>query len=395
MLQFYKWILLFLSLCLAYGCALDTEPKVDTMDDSVSEEEAFYADYAPSDMKFGYINTAGQLAIKDLYDGVREFSEGLAAVNLNGKWGYIDPYGRTIIAHEYRSAFAFKGGIARVQDFEKRYWFIDKTGQRLNEEGFEQAYDCIHGLIRVMTVRGYNYISLQGDTLLPDLCDGARDFQNGLAVVKRFGLSGVINPKGEQVLPYEFRSIYVEENIIRAKQSDAWSLYTLTGQRVTTDDKSFSHISAFQNGKAVAKTPEGLAMISEKGNKLFSLEQEILRAEPAGGHVWRIILEEGVQLMKDDGTVLTDQVHDQIFNFSDGLACYADGEKWGYLNELGEEQIPAEYDLIWDFKDGRARVVTQRGIGFIDKTGELVIPPIFFEVKDFDNGLARVQIYRG
>ncbi len=395
MLQFYKCFLSIVIISLMMGCLMDTEPSVDTMDESLSEEEAFYADYEPSEMKFGYINTAGQLAIRDLYDGVREFAEGLAAVNLGGKWGYIDLFGQTVINHEYRSAFAFKEGIARVQDFDKKYWFIDKTGKRLNEEGFDQAYDCIDGLIRVMTVRGYNYISLQGDTLLPDLCDGARDFKNGLAVVRRFGLSGVIDPKGEQVLPYEFRSVYIEDNVIRAKEAKVYELYSLTGKKLTTAADQYSSISGFQNGKAVAESAAGLVMISEDGKKLFPLDSKIQRAEPAGGSIWRIIVEGGVQLMSEDGTLLTNQVHDQIFNFSDGLACYAEGEKWGYLNEQGEVQIPASYDLIWDFKDGRARVVTQRGIGFVDKTGELVIPPIFFEVKDFDNGLARVQIYRG
>lgn len=393
MLESYKLLFSYFLLCLIIGCVPDTEPQIDTMDDQVSEEEAFFADYDPSDMKFGYINTAGQLAIRDLYDGVREFSEGLAAVNLAGKWGYIDQFGRTIINHEYRSAYAFKDGIARVQDFEKKYWFIDKTGKRLNSEGFVEAYDCINGLIRVITESGYNYISLEGDTLLPAYCNGARDFKNNLAVVSRFGKYGVIDPSGTEIIPFNYKKVYVDDNTIRARDKSGVRIFTHQGTSGSSD--TFDKITSFQNAQAVASQNGKLYMISESGEKKFALPAEVKRAEPTGSNIWRIYVDDGIKLMSNNGDILTPNAHDQIFNFSEGLACYAKGNKWGYINENGEVQIPAKYDLIWDFKDGRARVVTKGGIGFIDPQGELVIDPIFFEVKDFEEGLARVQIYRG
>lgn len=393
MLEFYKLLFSYFIICLFIGCVPDKEPKIDTMDEQISEEDAFFADYDPSDMKFGYINTSGQLAIRDLYDGVREFSEGLAAVNLDGKWGYIDQFGRTIITHEYRSAYAFKDGIARVQDFEKKYWFIDKAGKQLNSEGFVEAYDCINGLIRVITESGYNYISLEGDTLLPAYCNGARDFKNSLAVVSRFGKYGVIDPAGTEIIPFAYQKVYVDENCIRAMDKNGVSIFSHQG--TSRSSATFDKITAFQNTKAVASQNGKLYMISESGDKMFSLPSEVNRAEPAGSDVWRIIVDGGIKLMSGSGDILTPTAHDQIFNFSEGLACYANGNKWGYINESGTVQIPAKYDLIWDFKDGRARVVTKGGIGFIDKQGELVIDPIFFEVKDFEEGLARVQIYRG
>jgi len=393
MLQFYKSIFICLILVLINGCVPDSTPHIDTMDEAVTEEDAFYADYDPSDMKFGYINTAGQLAIRDLYDGVREFSEGLAAANLNGKWGYIDQFGRTIVDHEFRSAFAFTEGIARVQDFEKQYWFIDKSGKRLNSQGFTEAYDCINGRIRVITESGYNYISLEGDTLLPAYCSGAKDFKNGLAVVSRFGKYGVIDPSGAKILPFSFQKIYVDDTVIRASDVNGVSLYSYSGKSLSDDN--FDQITQFQNNKAVAHRNGKLIMISNTGEILFPLTKEIKRAEPAGSNIWRIYVNDGVKLLSSDGQMLTKNAHDQIFNFSEGLACYAVGDKWGYINEAGNVHIPAKYDLIWDFKDGRARVVTKGGIGFIDPDGKLVIPPIFSEVKDFDEGLARVQIYRG
>ena len=50
-----------------------------------------------SETKFGYIDTNGNLAIEFRFDEARSFSDGLAAVKLNGKYGFIDNLGEIII----------------------------------------------------------------------------------------------------------------------------------------------------------------------------------------------------------------------------------------------------------------------------------------------------------
>lgn len=52
--------------------------------------------------------------IKPQYDDAQSFSEGLAAVKQNGKWGYIDTDGKVVIPFQYDQAFAFNEGYAVV-----------------------------------------------------------------------------------------------------------------------------------------------------------------------------------------------------------------------------------------------------------------------------------------
>ena len=393
MLNYYKSIVLVFLLFAFLGCIQDAEPKVDTMDEAISEEEAFFADYEAPKMKFGYINISGQLVIEDMFDGVREFSNDLAATNIGGKWGYIDRFGETVIKHEYRSAFAFKQDIARVQDFDKKYWFIDRKGNKLNTKGFDVAYDCLDGLIRVRTKKGYNFINIEGDTLLPDLLDGAKDYYRELAIIQKGDLFGIINKEGEPILNFDFSRIFVDDTFIRARKDGLNYVYDSEGNRLS--NSGFQKLSAFQENYAAAKENNQWKLITPSGETIHQFKNDIKRVEPAGDNTWRIVTDDGISLSNNQGTLLTKQPYEQIFNFSEGLAAFSRNEKWGYLNTLGEEQIAPKYDLIWDFKDGRARVVTNGGIGFIDKVGTLVIRPIFFEVKDFEQGRARVQIYRG
>lgn len=388
-----KLKILFISTALLSSCLPDSQPDVDVMAEETTEEEAFFSDYEASDMKFGYINTSGQLVIEDLYDGVREFSEDLAATNLGGKWGYIDRLGQTVISHDYRSAYAFQEGIARVQDFDKKYWFIDGQGSKLNSVGFDAAYDCLDDLIRVRTAQGYNFINLNGDTLLSDYLDGAKDFKRELSVIQRDRKYGLINKNGDQVMEMEYDKIYIDDEYIRAKQDGSYFLYDTMGNKIF--ETGFEKLSKFQDSFAAAKNKQQWQLISEVAKSIHLFPSDLKRVEPAGESRWRVTSDEGVTLVDNEGRTLTKEAYQSIFNFSEGLAAFSKNNKWGYLDSEGQEHIPATFDLNWDFKDGRARVVTQGGIGFIDLSGNMVIRPIFFEVKDFEQGRARVQIYRG
>lgn len=75
--------------------------------------------------KYGYIGRSLLLEIALLYENAMDFSENMAAVKKDGKWGYINKGGVTVIPFEFDScaaadvmgrdcAFSFKGGLVPV-----------------------------------------------------------------------------------------------------------------------------------------------------------------------------------------------------------------------------------------------------------------------------------------
>ena len=46
--------------------------------------------------KVGFINRTGKFVIKPVYDDAMPFKDGCAAVNNNGKWGFIDENGKVL-----------------------------------------------------------------------------------------------------------------------------------------------------------------------------------------------------------------------------------------------------------------------------------------------------------
>ena len=112
--------------------------------DKTSEEYTlFYEDLVPvkSGDKWGYMNTAGELAINPQFESAGRFFEGLASVKLNGKYGYIDNTGNFVINAQWDYAGAFEDGLAIVGNGKEdsKYGYIDKTGNYIVNPQFSYA----------------------------------------------------------------------------------------------------------------------------------------------------------------------------------------------------------------------------------------------------------------
>ena len=78
--------------------------------------------------------------------------------------------------------------------------------------------------------------------------------------------------------------------------------------------------------------------------------------------------------------------------FSEGLARWKMGNRYGYINKKGEVVIPARFNYTDHFSEGLAWSEINNKVGFIDKNGKIVIKPLFSHADNFKNGLARVII---
>lgn len=104
---------------------------------------------------FGFKTEEGYFAITPQYIYAYEFTNGLAAVNLNRTWyesedgkkyyenhyGYINSKGKTVIPFKYDDAYPFnKYGVARVYDIDDGYMLIDMNGNKIPNTRFGYIY---------------------------------------------------------------------------------------------------------------------------------------------------------------------------------------------------------------------------------------------------------------
>ena len=77
---------------------------------------------------YGFIDINNNVVIEaDKYELAMSFSEGYAAVMLNGKYGYINKSGEMVIKPQYDAATSFEDGIARVK-YDGKWGSIDNKG---------------------------------------------------------------------------------------------------------------------------------------------------------------------------------------------------------------------------------------------------------------------------
>src|SRR6185295_14098710 len=113
--------------------------------------------------KFGYIDTKGNIVIMPQFDHAGLFSEGLASAGIGDKNGYIDKQGMFVITPKFEVAdlFPFSEGLAavRIGDFLSGKWgFIDKQGEIVVKPQFDGAGSFHDGLAVVGLERKWGYI---------------------------------------------------------------------------------------------------------------------------------------------------------------------------------------------------------------------------------------------
>ena len=90
--------------------------------------EGFALASPPNSELLGILDKRGSFVRAPEYEDGREFHEGLAAVSVNGRWGYVDAGGSWIIPPTFSHAEDFRRGLARVSWKKGVYGYVNNKG---------------------------------------------------------------------------------------------------------------------------------------------------------------------------------------------------------------------------------------------------------------------------
>ncbi|UBF26030.1 WG repeat-containing protein [Kovacikia minuta CCNUW1] len=275
-----------------------------------------------------------------------DFSEGLAAVKIGEKYGYIDRTGNLIIQPKFDYAGSFSEGLAVVgKEGEPEKWgYIDKAGKLAIPFKFDEAGKFFEGLAQIRVGKDYRsttYINKFGEIVLR-IEKEVFGFSEGIA--------RVCEPPKYPKAPCQYSYIDKSGASVFSPQVDAFG--------------------RFSEGLAEARGKNGGIGYIDKTGK-FIVQPKFLRTDS---------FSEG--LAKAAISV------EQVCQRGGGLCM--NQEKWGYIDKTGEFVIKPQFFEAEKFSNGLARVRVNGRWGYIDKTGTFVIPPQFDQAQDFSEGLAFV-----
>lgn len=319
--------------------------------------------------KWGFINSKSELVIDCEYDEVRPFHENMACVKRFGGWGAIDTYGNVKISIIHgKCQGRFDDGLCAFNTFPHKYnyWeYYDKSEKKLR--------DVI--------------------PLIIETCS----FSEGLVVVQR-------SDGNFYVLDRELNDIAKEYGLKWTTYSEGLIAYTnytsgygfLDKRGNTAIQPYYDDVSYFSEGLCFVKKNGKWGVIDKKGNLVIQFIfddfyygyhfRENLAAVKQNGK-WGFVNRTGetvIPFIYDDFTL--------GYSFVNGFASVQLDGYWGAINNKGENVVPFVYEWECIFSNNLVAVKKCGKWGYVDIKGDVVIPFIYDTAETFENEMACVSL---
>ncbi|OEK00056.1 hypothetical protein BFP97_00350 [Roseivirga sp. 4D4] len=177
------------------------------------------------DNQWGQIAEDGRLRIANRYEAIQAFSEGLSAVKLIGKWGFIDKNEQLIVQPTYDQVSPFYKGLSIVSR-NSLFGIINSSGKSVLPEDFT-AIDRQEDYIILNSNEVFGLADAKGKLIRSPQYDSIKALAGGYFLIGRDGLKGVINLRGEDVIPLSYESIQQLGNRFLASEASQWKLIDL------------------------------------------------------------------------------------------------------------------------------------------------------------------------
>lgn len=213
----------------------------------------------------------------------------------------------------------------------------------------------------------------------------AYPFCFGYAWVKKKAKWGIINYKSDRICNFQYEDVSdLGAGLFSVKKGSHFDLTNYNGEVIRG---YFESISKFSNGKAKAKRYGEWGVIDVKGQEVYEytpLSNGLLK--------YRSAFHKSEGLMTSSNDEICSLVYDEIEDFQNGKAKAKKNNRWGIINEKGEEIYE-----ISPLNEGFYKYYSnyQDAYGLMNNEKKAITEPKFSKVGDFGDGLINIQIMSG
>ena len=198
-LPMFYYSSIFVPMLMLWGFRNDNQVNIKKNNDQIVKrkdsqeatkpEELYLGDPYESDRTglWGWLSYKNKWIILPKYESAKSFSDGLAAVQLNNKWGFVNKTGKEVTPLKYddvanSSSFSdalkkgsFSEGLAAVQ-LNKKWGFVNKTGKEVTPLKYDNVgYSGFsEGLAPVRLNGKYGFVDKEGNEYWDMTDDEAR-----------------------------------------------------------------------------------------------------------------------------------------------------------------------------------------------------------------------------
>jgi len=356
-------------------------------------------------------------AIAPQYEDAQEFSEGLAAVKKDGKWGYIDETGKVVIPFQYDVAYVFNEGCAVVGTVKRglqrveEQWVMGEDGEETWGE-VTVTYDSCHlGFIdKRGNYKPFTRTTSVWDETAEDYVDETREVSRDMEVVRTDSWAYIFHNG--------YVSIYNEYYVWGWGDYERWcDVFDTTGQYVGEANRigrpinegimiggiSYDSSQWYEDmatGKTFVPGGDEASQWDRNYYDLWPFNQGLAPVSVGkyeNGEVnwsgWGFVDKTGNWVIEpmDHSNIWIQGIEATCVVFGETGIALMGGEdgNWGGIDKTGKTVIPFEYDALHASSEGLMGFEEDGKWGFLDAdTLEVAIPAQFDEVTGFNNGYA-------
>lgn len=349
----------------------------------------------------GYLNVEGEFVISPSFLDAQPFSENMAAV----KEMVLRKDVEERLGLEQHS-MSETTGLLPPDDrptLVERYGYIDTTGEMVILPTYETAKPFSEHFAAVELVEGkWGYINSFGELVFGGEFTEAGNFRNGVAVVKEGEFYGLLNTKGEFILPPLYEKIEEGEGLYPVLVEGRYGLLDVEGNFLC--EPTFDTLQSVQeelflmemNGKWGYLDELGQVAVSPTVDAASSMED---------GFAWMLQGETYGIWDSSGNCVLTLDDMEEVTTFSSGYGRGKQGDFYGFFDRTGEIVIPFVYENAIPVSEGVGMVYNGQQWGFftplfrgsdwsrdyVSQSEELNLIPSYFQGIDLSQPVTRVE----
>ena len=338
--------------------------------------------------KQGFIDKSGKEVVPIKYDNIGGFHEGLAFVELNGKFGFVDKSGTEVVPLKYDGVCNFHEGFSKV-GLNGRCGCIDMSGNEVVPLKYDDVWGFHEGLAAVKLKGKFGFVDKSGTEVVPLKYDSAGSFSEGLAAVELKDKWGFIDMSGNEVVPLKYYTVQVSgEGFTTVRLKGKWGFIDKSSKEVVP--LKYDNMGYFHKGHAAVELKGKWGLIDKSGKEVVPLKYDYVGDFHEG--LAAVELKGKCGFVDKSGNEVVPLKYDRAEFFSEGHAAVELKGKWGFIDKSGKEVVPLKYDDVWGFKEGLANVSLNGKKNYINKSGKEVVPQKYDYMYHFHEGLLRVEL---
>jgi hypothetical protein len=167
---------------------------------------------------FGFTDHRARIRVAHRYDSVQLFSQGMAAVLLKGKWGYITESEELTVQPLYEAATTFQTKATAVKKNGK-WGLIAKNGKELTTFVYDEINYINHDLFEMKQQGKKGVLNVKGEVIANPLFDQIIATPSGYILVERNKKWGLLDAQGRQLIAPIYANLRYENGYLLIKNN--------------------------------------------------------------------------------------------------------------------------------------------------------------------------------